>query len=1124
MPIIIQETRLLKSYDEMLPRADSALGGAVPSPAARQSKLRPSLAAMAARLATAVGRHGSSLSWRTCINRKDQFSMSRIRVITAHDPELLLRHAATGFLRARDATAEIPYPTVEYLLCVRQGALRDDVIRMAGDAGVRGWFDTPLCTFDELPERLGAVQPAGLSEYERRVIITEMLRTRRDGPFALGAHGAELVREIDTLFGELIREAVDVDALERATNKVGAMSQPAGRDSFEIRRDADFLALYRSYREALTRLARADGRGALSEVAWAIASGQVQIRDSLQGRRELRLYGLSDLRDGWRPMLAALAASRDLDDVLIYTSADLDFGGIEVQRERLKEASTVASRLFAEPCTGVRDDIGAVTHVIAPDVEREMDTVASRIRALIDDGTAPHRIAIVARSARPHVDQAIAALGKFGVPSTARQRVGLRDVPVVRALSALLSAAADGWTRYGLSHVARSPYIDCDVDPRVLDFIGFRHRVSGLTQWSEALEQLEELALAQPDAAMDETNARRVRFPDPVDVGRTRACFGRLASLLETLDTARPLADWLTWVDDFINGDAWGVATRLRRLTDDRYDIVRRDVAAAMMLTRIAREWRDALVTLGANDTSHDDDTLTASDFARALAPCLDVDIELWTETAHGVQVMEASAAAYRTFAHTFVVGMSAGAFPAPMSRSIIWDDGDREALRGAGLPLDGRDAWDLREQELFRVIMAGARDGVTLSHARLDATGRELIGSAFIEELSDVTPLATVDIPASQMAAPGMPLYRSLHAPATALHSARMERVRALRSTSAYNGAITHPDLLGWLAEEFGDERQWSPTQLEQFAKCPWAYLSGRLMRLDRLQDPDEEMDAAMRGNVLHDALALFYNAAAKRVAGPVFLLPDDWSWAEAMLESSLDSALEKQRHNWMGHAALRAAKRAQLQLTLSRFIRWEMDLHHEMTDPTTKKRNAPRMVRTGVVEHELSFEDMIFERDGVRIRYRGTIDRVEVSVDERLPNVRLIAAADYKSTKYSTPGKGDPKAWDDGVVLQVPLYAYALARLRPDHEVARVEYLALSRPESVHSLQLYEVDRKSSQMEQDDDAIAKWQSALGRAIGHVKQARRGEFPAQPPASCGCPPWCHGRDICRIPRATEAQ
>ena len=158
-----------------------------------------------------------------------------------------------------------------------------------------------------------------------------------------------------------------------------------------------------------------------------------------------------------------------------------------------------------------------------------------------------------------------------------------------------------------------------------------------------------------------------------------------------------------------------------------------------------------------------------------------------------------------------------------------------------------------------------------------------------------------------------------------------------------------------------------------------------------------------------------------------------------------------------------------------------------------------------------------MFFERDGIRIRYRGSIDRVDVSVDERT-TTRFVAAIDYKTTRWSTPGGGNREAWDDGIVLQVPLYAHALQTLRPDHQIARVEYQTLKNSDRFHSLELYTIDKKTKRLEDDPAATAKWQGALDHAIAHVKRARGGTFPADPPKTCTCPPWCHGRDICRVP------
>jgi hypothetical protein len=66
-------------------------------------------------------------------------------------------------------------------------------------------------------------------------------------------------------------------------------------------------------------------------------------------------------------------------------------------------------------------------------------------------------------------------------------------------------------------------------------------------------------------------------------------------------------------------------------------------------------------------------------------------------------------------------------------------------------------------------------------------------------------------------------------------------------------------------------------------------------------------------------------------------------------------------------------------------------------------------------------------------------------------------------------------------------------------------------------HSLELYKVDRKTKVLHEDAAGRARLESALDAAVMHVRAARDGTFPAAPKASCGCPPFCHAWDICRV-------
>ncbi|MBA2685571.1 MAG: PD-(D/E)XK nuclease family protein [Gemmatimonadaceae bacterium] len=1031
--------------------------------------------------------------------------MAQLRVVVGRDPELLLRTAASGFLTPRAATTEAPFPTVPYLLALRQGGLRDDVIAMAAESGVKGWFDPPLCIFHELPRWIGAPQRETLGEYERLVLITRLVREHGIELFAKASKCDHFVGHIDRLFGELISE--DVSGARFAE----ALDTRTARDAFETRRDNDLARVYVAYLAELARLEKADGRDQWIHCARAIRDGTAKLTEALHGRREIRIVGLQDLKRGWLHLIRALAESSSIDTVTLYSSVDLPLEGLDAEWERQRDrGDSPVAALFAEERPAER--IGKATVVKAPDIDREMDQIAIEIRALVEAGTAPHRIAVVTRDARPNLDRALASLARLGVPATARQRVMLTSIPVVRAIASLFAAAADGWTRGGLVELAYQPYFAGGLDAEVLNAIGYRRLVLGLDDWEAALIDLEKRAMRVEGEDAAERHGRPL--PAPARVAAVRDAFRVFAAEARALDRERTVLEWLEWLLAFLESDPWKVLEAVRTIPGDRIDVVRLDLAGWTSLTTIVHEWHRAVVEHGAEPRS-----LVAAEFNAQLREFLTGDVPILTPMSRGVQVLEALAAAYRSFDYVFLTGMEAGAFPKSAPVSPLFDDADRNALVKAGLPLELDAVWDERERDLFRIIVAGARRGFTMSYARLDAAGREVIASAFVDELTEVATVEQRTMSASLVVLPGVSLYRALDGPELALHAATIEYERIDKVPSRYNGRIEAPDLVGWLAQEFGDDRLWSATQLEDFAKCPWAYFSKRLLRIEKLNDPDGDVDPATRGQLLHDALKMFYDSAKERVGGAVFLTGADSGWAKELatkcVSQIVDDYASRER---LGHPSLLEAKRSEYVRMLRGYLTWEIKLHDDMVNPPPRARKAPAMIRTGVVSHEEKFEDELLERAGVRIRYRGSIDRVEVSVDDRIAEGEYVVAADYKTTVSSTPGQGNATAWKDGVVLQVPLYALALSRMRPDAQIARAGYLALSTPKEVLQLDLIAIDKKTHELVPKPDADDMWSAALDSAIEHVKSARRGEFAAGPPGKCTCPPWCHGRDICRIP------
>jgi RecB family exonuclease len=1034
--------------------------------------------------------------------------MTSLRLVCSRSPRRLLAAAADGFLVRRTGTREEPFPTVPYLLALRQGGLRDDLFALAAERGIPGWWDPPLCTFAELPERLGLPAEPPVGDFARLVLLAET--TRRYAPALLGdlAREGAFLDALDRLVGELVQEGVTPEALTAALDGI------QGRDAFEVKRDGELAAIYAGWHEALFTNGLRDPRAARVDCARAIRADAAKLAKALGGRRELRLLGLHDPRGGWQPLLEALRHSDALDAITIY-GADPAVAGalgatLGATLEWLDDRASLADRLFDEP--PVKG--GTVEIVSAPDPERGLEEIAVRVRDLVDGGVKPSRIAVVSRKARPLVDLAVDALERVGVGASARRRIGFAEIPAVRALSALFAGAAEGWTRYTLAEIADQPYLASDLDARIVNFIGYEQRVEGLDAWVAQHEKL--LARGRRRQQGDEEeDERRTPLPALARIETALAGMRAFAEEARPLDTARTLADWLGWLHEALEEDRFGIAKAIAHMVDGRWDIVRRDLAGWRALTGAVKEWQEAVERWQPSG-----ERLTATQFHERLQHLLSADAALWTPAHRGVRVLEALAAAYRDFDHVFVVGLEAGAVPAAPPRSPILDETERAALAVRGLPFETREAWEARERTLFR-LLAGAAPSVTLVHARLDDRGRDVAPSAFLDVVRDVAEVTETSIATGRVRTPRFPLWSGEAAAAQARHGAYIERERLTEAPTVWNGHIQDPALLERIGQRLGDAYTWSPTQLESYAKCPWSWFAQRFLRVEQLEDPDVDLDAATRGTILHRALKLFYDGLVAARGGPVFLRAPEVEGLLPRLDAALEQAVrEEGDRSWLGHPALQRSQMAEMRELLHGYVTWEAE-HNE--DTFNNRTKVSKRLRTAVTEHELAFDGLVFERGGVRVKFRGSIDRVEVDHDDRTDETGFVAAVDYKSSRWGAPGSGRAKAWDEKVVLQVPLYAWALGQLKPGTRTARTEYRALKQKESVLVLALATVDRKTRIVADDLEARAKMEQALDAVAEHVRNARDGQYPPRYVETCKCSDFCPGWDICRVPGGPQS-
>jgi hypothetical protein len=175
------------------------------------------------------------------------------------------------------------------------------------------------------------------------VILGGVLRQFGGEVFGRLQRPQDFIGALDRLLGELVAEGTSPAEFRAALE-----SRPE-RDRFERTRDAELQVIYSEYLERLAGRKRRDGRDSLLDCAAAVAADPTGLAERLGGRREIRLFGLQDLRGGWRALLKALVASGAVDRIIIYTAEELELG-LEVVVTRVEEGESVASRLFGLNC------------------------------------------------------------------------------------------------------------------------------------------------------------------------------------------------------------------------------------------------------------------------------------------------------------------------------------------------------------------------------------------------------------------------------------------------------------------------------------------------------------------------------------------------------------------------------------------------------------------------------------------------------------------------------------------------------------------------------------------------------------------------------------------------------
>jgi ATP-dependent helicase/nuclease subunit B len=211
--------------------------------------------------------------------------------------------------------------------------------------------------------------------------------------------------------------------------------------------------------------------------------------------------------------------------------------------------------------------------------------------------------------------------------------------------------------------------------------------------------------------------------------------------------------------------------------------------------------------------------------------------------------------------------------------------------------------------------------------------------------------------------------------------------------------------------------EKQYSASQLEEYAKCPFQYFLKRILQIETIEDPSEELESFELGSIIHSILYEFYRTITDH----------------HITISNCDNETFKQLENIIFGIAEKKLEKLGLNSTLVFFEREKIlgiagnrkySILYKFLDEERKNTDGfqPQYF-------EMEFGQFLNQKETTGnvmsvgdVKLRGKIDRIDVKLEQDT----------YKIIDYKLTGKRPTKKeLESGISLQLPIYLYASKKL---------------------------------------------------------------------------------------------
>ncbi len=696
------------------------------------------------------------------------------------------------------------------------------------------------------------------------------------------------------------------------------------------------------------------------------------------------------------------------------------------EQRRCSEANLIAlkSKLWdlradSAVCAPASSDAAqdAIRLFMHPTVHDEADFICRDILRRVQEGCRYRDITVVSRDIERYRGILDSAFAKYGIPFYFSARDVLSEKSLFRFVYSLLRCCIYNSRRDDVISLIKTDYLPLtDQERACFENYAEMWKLSGKRFWEE------EDWYMNPDGFVPQTSERAAKRLQIVNTAKQKLRES-IFPFIETVGAASAGMSAAAFTELLVNLLAeLRVPHKLREkasLYEKLGYLRQRDLTAQLWDTFCAL--CDELTELCGEEK------LTAEQYLYLLDMLVsDTDIGTIPAGVDCVTFGDAALLRPENCVHMYLIGVTEGSFPMNSSENPFFSDSEKEVLKQYQIALSpDTESCNADESFYFYYAIGCAAKSVTVSAYSSDLSGGEYLTSfAFsrVERLSGASVIYSASLPyesvlwGKEAAAEQYGRFQG-----TAIGQAMMryyrdagvaafDRLLALESAQSLSTSSqqVHPDLMQTL---LGRHMQMSPSRLERYVQCRFAYFCDYILKLDSSEKVS--FGAADTGNFIHFVMERFVRAYAATEK------PD---FTDEQIDAMVDRYIEDYLLKVSGSdAAILHSRR--LRALFARMKRTTRLLIRNLIAEFEQSAFAPAAFELSVGEENTAAVPGLCITDdaGNEVVLSGRIDRVDIWKNRGKTYLRVI---DYKTgTK-----KFDLEQVRQGLNMQMLIYLFSL------------------------------------------------------------------------------------------------